>query len=270
MALYGIVNNVSRIIVLSGDLSVTDTILENFGAIAGVAWAPDYQRLAYRSGGGLWIISRDGATTQEIAKPWETRVYFGASISWSPDASRIAYTAQSEHGCGIHILRLRDSNVQFVERDHDECAGGVVWSPDGAWLAYAAPLPNQPPPPFINFPIPYGIFLIRPSGRDDHFLTSANRLQGPLSWSPDSRRIAYTSNDAGPQDVWTVDIRTGERTRVTDATGTEDFFPQWSPDGTSIRFVRGRFLDWSISEVDATGGSPRALTSLPYPLTLTW
>ena len=63
------------------------------------------------------------------------------------------------------------------------------------------------------------------------------------AWSPDKSQLVFASNrgrdfradDTPPLDLWTVDIATGEASRLTDTAG-HDWTPAWSPDGRHIAF----------------------------------
>jgi Tol biopolymer transport system component len=65
------------------------------------------------------------------------------------------------------------------------------------------------------------------------------------SWSPDGRRIVYSSNG----DVWVIDTATGLETPLTTEGGLD---PAWSPDGRRIAFVR-RQADPGIYVMNADG-----------------
>ena len=80
---------------------------------------------------------------------------------------------------------------------------------------------------------------------DDHGkhtirLTNGPREKGDLDWSPDGKKIAFTS--------WEGQDRQNPRVMVMDADGNNDFkltdgkSPSWSPDGRRIAFSSGR--DW--------------------------
>ena len=87
------------------------------------------------------------------------------------------------------------------------------------------------------------------------------RLWGPreIDWSPDGRRLAFVADVAGRQNVWAIEVDSGELTRVTNH-GWPERTPHWSPDGRSLAVVTevdGQ--DW-IGVVDAAGGWPRRVT----------
>ena len=68
-------------------------------------------------------------------------------------------------------------------------------------------------------------------------------------WAPDGRRIAFMSNDCGSWDVWTVDIESGDTTRLTDLAGDE-MYPAWSRDGRRVVFEADLGNGMNIYAVD--------------------
>ena len=71
-------------------------------------------------------------------------------------------------------------------------------------------------------------------------ITSAAGVEGRLTWSPDTQRIAYESEQSGNWDIWVAQVGGQPPVNLTaDHTGL-DARPSWSPDGTQIAFVSDR------------------------------
>ncbi len=75
----------------------------------------------------------------------------------------------------------------------------------------------------------------------------------PVALSPDDKRVLFRRNG----DVWIAELGSAKETRVTFEAANRDT-PVWSPDGTSIGFVRGGQV-WRTA-ADG-GGQPQALGS---------
>jgi serine/threonine protein kinase len=80
---------------------------------------------------------------------------------------------------------------------------------------------------------------------------------GSPAASPDHRTIAYTSDRDGKQRLWLKDLATGGEIALT--SGPSDWMPRFSPDGSTILFVRRETDHFSLNRVALVGGDPRKL-----------
>ncbi len=79
-------------------------------------------------------------------------------------------------------------------------------------------------------------------------------LFGAMSVSPDGKRLAVVRNDSqtGTNDLWVLDIATGNGVRLTDDPQGEDA-PVWSPDGKYVAYVSTKDSYSSIYKKSADG-----------------
>jgi eukaryotic-like serine/threonine-protein kinase len=82
-----------------------------------------------------------------------------------------------------------------------------------------------------------------------------------LDVSPDGRRVAYSSDRAGNQDLWVMPIG-GEPVPLT-TDPAPDWAPGWSPDGKRLAFYSYRTGDREIWTMPAMGGAAKQLTRSP-------
>ena len=153
-----------------------------------LAWAPDSRRLAYSG-------ERDGAWhlfLYDFGSRTETQLTKGAANDvapqWSRDGRRIAFV---RGGRSLHVLDVAAGTDKQIVRDAslsrppfvDE--RGVVWSPDGRWLAYAT---SDGAKQFTN------IFIVSADGGAPRQVSwLSNRNGGGLSWSPDGTFLTLGS-----------------------------------------------------------------------------
>ncbi len=76
--------------------------------------------------------------------------------------------------------------------------------------------------------------------------------------SPDGRYVAFSRVVNGNQDVWLLDVASGDVTRFTFDPGI-DYVPLWSPDGARILFSSNRSGVFDLYEKSATGAGAEAL-----------
>ena len=106
-----------------------------------------------------------------------------------------------------------------------------------------------------------------PRGEDEPGLCQLT--QGPgnhdePAWSPDSKQVAFQSDQSGNLDVWVVPSDGGQARRLTDSFAN-DCFPAWSPDGSQLAFASDRddgFYHLFVMKRD--GGSAKQLTVGPH------
>lgn len=67
-------------------------------------------------------------------------------------------------------------------------------------------------------------------------------------WSPDGRRVLFSSDQSQPTihelDLWSLDVESGQLTRVTDTRGQWIEFGTYSPDGRRIAFASSECCGW--------------------------
>ncbi|MDE3155841.1 MAG: S9 family peptidase [Acidobacteriota bacterium] len=149
---------------------------------------------------------------------------------------------------------------QFTFSDSSEM--DPSWSPDGRMVAFLSPRASaggagaQPARPQV--------WVMEANGGEAWRLTHAEDGVQDYAWSPDSRRIAFTSRQARPKAeqtarkegndpevfegdfqrtrLWIVDVSSsGKAPAATELTGPDDFTVKgsitWAPDGTRVAFA---------------------------------
>jgi dipeptidyl aminopeptidase/acylaminoacyl peptidase len=110
-----------------------------------------------------------------------------------------------------------------------------VVSPDGKWVVFTV---NEPS--YVEAEASTDLWLVAADGsRAPRRLTSTKGAESGASWSPDSRKLAFSTRregDESPQ-IYVLDLAEGgEAQRVTSlSTGASS--PVWSPDGKQILFT---------------------------------
>ena len=82
------------------------------------------------------------------------------------------------------------------------------------------------------------------------------------AWSPDGRRLAFTSERDGIREIYVMDPDGSNQVNLT-VSPAADFLPDWSPDGRKIAFVSNRDGPHEVYVMDADGGNQKRLTGGP-------
>lgn len=139
----------------------------------------------------------------------------------------------------------------------------IAWSPDGGRIAFVGIAQN--PQSSSDGQVRFGIYTANPDGSGSQLLTEGLN-EGWPAWSPDGRKIAFTStrSDSGvenciagpgslcPTDIYVMNADGTGITPLTDDPAAE-FAPAWSPTGSSIAFVRSANGTDTIDVVNADG-----------------
>lgn len=119
-------------------------------------------------------------------------------------------------------------------------AGGAQISPDGRWVAYTVQQANWDENEFIG-----QIWVANTATGERFQLTTGKKSSGNPQWSPDSRRLAFTSGRDGKSQIYVISPTGGEAMQLTNEDNGVGGI-EWSPDGESIAFT-------------STGPEPKAL-----------
>jgi Tol biopolymer transport system component len=168
----------------------------------GFDWSPDGTRLVFHSSrdpGGLYVVNADGSGLAFLAD--------GIQPSWSPDGESIAFTGRTDSASlenDLEVIKADGSDRRVLARIpclwsgySGSCWPGgnqVRWSPDGAYIVFAAtPSPPNPGSPPTSEPPDFGseVYTIRNDGTGLIRITdSPTGGSGNPSWVDCSRPTA--------------------------------------------------------------------------------
>jgi dipeptidyl aminopeptidase/acylaminoacyl peptidase len=200
-------------------------------------------------------------------------------LRWSPDGSTISLVAFDEGRPQVFGVPITGPAPQALTKA-PEGVFAYEWAPDGKSLAY---ITRDPMPAEEEHQRQDRSFVMRADAPDRSTRLMLQRLDGStpraltppaqyvdaLSWSPDSREIAYSAaprsgfTAAYDARVYVVAIDGGTSRTIVDRPGMNTG-PRYSPDGRQIAFIStsGRsdvMATRSLTIVPAAGGTPRTL-----------
>jgi Tol biopolymer transport system component len=109
-----------------------------------------------------------------------------------------------------------------------------AWSPDGSQLAFISPCPGR-----RDTYEGSSIFLMNADGTNQHLLPVTPSLTGDYdpAWSPDGKKIVFTSLRNGRSQIFVYDLTNSLLTILSNSI-FPDKQPVWQPSGLQIAFVR--------------------------------
>ncbi|MEM9553563.1 MAG: peptidase S9 [Acidobacteriota bacterium] len=184
-------------------------------------------------GTGIQLLDRaSGAVTRLVGADERPR-----QASLHPEGRLLAYCARVGDR---ETIKIRDLDTGAVRElgDSSRQACHPRWSPDGRHLAYVT-----------RGTVRWEIAVATADGTGERLLTPAHRslhsLYGPLSWSPDGRRIAFRSDTAPfESDLFLLDVESGSLERLTKDIWWDEA-PSFTRDGDGLLFMSTRGGGWT-------------------------
>jgi Tol biopolymer transport system component len=127
----------------------------------------------------------------------------------------------------------------------------LVWSPDGAKIAFCAVLET--------WDEGFSIYVVNADGSDLRRLTEPGFRALYPAWSPDGTKIAFGGKRNGDSEIFTMKTDGSELHAITD-NDIDDLAPSWSPDGTLLTFYSNPEGTYEIFAMRADGSERRQLT----------
>jgi Tol biopolymer transport system component len=195
------------------------------------------------------------------------RLNIGPALS--PDGASVVFLSERDqysidvYLADAHTGAIRRKIVQTAGDPHFESLQFIesagAWDPSGRWFALAARSGGQAVLSIVD---------TRTGSIDREIpIREADQVFGP-TWSPDSKRIAFSALKGGLSDLYELNLETA-RVRALTSDAFADLQPSWSPDGRTIAFSTDRFsssLDaltfghFRLARIDVES---RAISELP-------
>jgi dipeptidyl aminopeptidase/acylaminoacyl peptidase len=213
-------------------------------------WSPDGRWLSYSDRGQVWVVDARGGIPVQVSR----FAMQASSPRWLPDSRRLLINVEHDERQRIVLTDLDGAWPRPISRGPGHDFGASV-SPGGQRVAYLhGPLDDLDRIDLMLADLETG-GLRRLVG------LPGCAIGGP-AWSPDGRRLAYTTDRPGFYELFLLDIETGQERALTHlGRDVEDY--AWSPDGRRLVCTINREGSIDLAVLDVESGHLEILRSGP-------
>ncbi len=178
--------------------------------------------------------------------------------------AQIAFQSDRDRNYEIYVMDDDGKNQRNLT-NHPDRDLAPSWSPDGKRIVFMSDRDGHVPKGGVR--TTFEIYVIDADGGNPQNLTNHPNTDASPAWSPDGKRIAFSSNREVNFEIYVMDADGRNPQKLTNNHG-DDWYPSWSPDGKRIAFSSDRDIhfigeDGITSEIyvmDTDGGNPQRLT----------
>jgi DNA-binding winged helix-turn-helix (wHTH) protein/Tol biopolymer transport system component len=205
----------------------------------------------------LWLLDVDLGVTSRITEGDAT----GQLAVWSPEGERLAYSSDRLGSLDLYLRSTATGREEPLLKDGSRRLRAFDWSGDGRFLVYGLQKGSSRT----------DLWLLPMRGDDRKpvpFLESSfDEIQARVS--PDSRWLAYASNESGALEVYLQTFpQPGQKRRVSTNGGAQ---PAWRGDGRELYYLApdGRLMAVPVELGDRPRiGVPQPLFQIELPAPL--
>jgi Tol biopolymer transport system component/DNA-binding winged helix-turn-helix (wHTH) protein len=214
------------------------------------SWTAIGATLLLLAGIGIWRFNRKAPEPRVLSGvvPFSSLPGVQAYPAFSNDGKQVAFIIEGDQNPGIYTALIGgEKPLRLTKNPRDSCP---TWSPDGRQVAFSR---------YAEDGTSFSIYVMSAFGGSEHKLYTYPKSSGEcLNWSPDGKVLAFSEGSRVA--LFSLsDSTTRPLTSPPDL--ASDKFPTFSPDGSTVAFVRDTGSGLSeLFVIPATGGAANRLT----------
>ena len=248
----------NEIYVMNSDGTGQQRLTNNGADDRTFAWSPDGTRIVFLSDRTdvyeLYMMRPDGSFQTRLTTSTHLMGEIEAVPAWSPDGSQIAFCSARAGDKEVYVMNTDGSGEMNASQAPDREDYDPSWRPDGLMLTYVS---KEPPSPET-----YWICSVSPEGSIREVYGVSSCRKGTPCWSPVGSSLAWQEYCGTHCLLSVCHIEINGMSIYTTTEGNMSSLA-WSPDGSTLVFVRGGENARDIYRLDAETLSETRLTSSP-------
>ncbi len=199
-------------------------------------WSPDGKQVVFAStrdgDEDVWIVNADGSGMRNVTRHPGS----DSHPSWSPDGRQFVFCSTRGDGENddIYVVNVDGSGLRRLTDNGLDWDTFPSYSPDGRRIVFRRLMRQRTTEGTL---VNSEIMVMNRDGRGVVNLTRDAFFDGWPAWSPDGRRIAFSSNRSDPYQIYVMNADGSAPMRLVESPYT-DVRPQWLPDGAGLIFNR--------------------------------
>ncbi|NJN95882.1 MAG: hypothetical protein HC875_18135 [Anaerolineales bacterium] len=208
----------------------------------------------------IYVANADGTGATALSPEGED----DTAPVWSPDGQNIAFVSTRDGNREVYVVAADcvtlpegcgPTAINVTRHPADDWTPS--WSPDSKRLAFSSIRAGN-----------WEIFVVDMACLDDPETCPDSAVQitdngtgnlGPV-WSPDGKRLAFSSKAPGNWDIFTMTVSGSDLRQVT-TDPANDLSPAWSPDGKRLAFETNRDGNVEVYVADANGTTAQNISN---------
>ena len=212
------------------------------------SWSPDGRWIAFSfqkvgEFSEIRVMDADGKNRRNLTE----NTAYDEDPSWLPEGKRIVFTSGRDGNGEIYVMDADGKNPRNLTQNATHEAD-PSWSPDGKRIVFTSIRDGHVD---AKWGLPTSeIYVMDADGKNQRRLTNNPHDDYSPSWSPDGRRIVFTSRRDGNGEIYVMDAD-GQNLHNLTNHPEDDYHPSWFRHSSGVTPVGKTHTMWArVKQVD--------------------